>query len=470
MTHLRLSVLASVALLSPSLWAQEAPATPPAPPQTPAPAPAPAAAPETAPETPAAPPATEVAPEAAPPVEAQPPVGEMPAAPDPAPLAEAPAEVTEEVALEEKSVGKAGYDKKFFLESADGNFRLDLEGRLQVRFTYENEPGDTPDDSRVNAAHFAIQRGRVTLAGHAFDPNLRYKFQMDLGRGAVTLKDYWLEPTFNEWVSLRAGQTKRPFSRQAITSSGRLEFVDRAITTAFSGGRDIGVMLNNRYEKSPNIEYAAGVFNGTGDGQGDAQVFQGDVVVDPATGEGEVTSGRFRNTPANFKPTLAARFGLNFNGVKGYSESDLEGGAEPRFAVAAAGLLDLNADNSDSGALRGTIDYMFKMSGFSSTGAVFIESVQDGDDVLGDRAYAAWGALAQVGYVVDGHIEPALRWAIVDPDGDDNSLNEFTAGLNYFFHAHHLKLQADGSLLSKAEADADNSNDWRARLQAQLVF
>ena len=44
------------------------------------------------------------------------------------------------------------------------------------------------------------------------------------------------------------------------------EAVDRAIVDkAFGNGRDVGLMLHNNYTKSPTLEWAAGVFNGTGD-------------------------------------------------------------------------------------------------------------------------------------------------------------------------------------------------------------
>jgi hypothetical protein len=85
----------------------------------------------------------------------------------------------------------------------------------------------------------------------------------------------------NVW--LRAGQWKRPFSRQQIGSSGRLELTDRSITDkAFGAGRDIGLAVHNNYEKSPDLEWALGVFNGTGDGARLVPTFNGD---------GEVTGG-----------------------------------------------------------------------------------------------------------------------------------------------------------------------------------
>ena len=56
----------------------------------------------------------------------------------------------------------AGYDKGFFIRSADGNYRLEINGRAQLRYTFESEDdGDERDyESAFNVAR-AYKRGKL---------------------------------------------------------------------------------------------------------------------------------------------------------------------------------------------------------------------------------------------------------------------------------------------------------------------
>ena len=50
--------------------------------------------------------------------------------------------------------------------------------------------------------------------------------QVDLGKGAVNLKDAYADLVVGQ-VVVRLGQFKKPFSRQQLISSSRLALVDR---------------------------------------------------------------------------------------------------------------------------------------------------------------------------------------------------------------------------------------------------
>ena len=87
--------------------------------------------------------------------------------------------------------------------------------------------------------------------------------QVDLGKGAVNLKDAYADLVVGQ-VVVRLGQFKKPFSRQQLISSSRLALVDRAATDkAFKAGRDLGLMIHNG--NKGRFEYALGAFNGHGD-------------------------------------------------------------------------------------------------------------------------------------------------------------------------------------------------------------
>jgi phosphate-selective porin OprO/OprP len=338
----------------------------------------------------------------------------------------------------------AGYDKGFFLRSADDMFRLEIGARVQARFTYE---GIEDESDEVN---FMIRRARITLKGHAFTEDLGYRIQLGFDKGEIpTLKDAIVDYRVVDGVlHVRAGQYKKPFSRQQITSSGKLEMVDRSITDkAYHTGRDIGVTLHNDYEKSPVVEYGVGVYNGSGD-----------ELVFTAPGDGT-------NVPAFFDPLLVARVGYNFGKLKGYSEIDFEGG-EPRFGVAANVQTRLNADEDDDSFIVVGGDTIVKLYGFSTSAAIFADWAQTGG-LYRDQEFQSMGLHAQASYLIADLVAPAFRYARVMPEGADDDSQEITGGLGVYPFKHNFKIQADGGALLHDDP-AGSTTDALVRLQVQV--
>lgn len=364
-----------------------------------------------------------------------------------APEAEASAELPTQV----------GYEKGFYIEQ--GLNSLVVQGRVQLRYTHVETDGAPNEDA------FEIARARLTLKGDIFEEGLSYKFQVDFGKGGAALKDFYVDYcVFDKLLCVRPGQFKKPFSRQQITSSGNLELVDRSITDkAFGAGRDIGLMLHDNYEKSPTFEYALGFFNGTGD----KSIFSGSGSADTTTGDVTVSSGSFSNVPDMWDPALVARLGYNYGGIAGYSEGDFEGGGL-RLGVAGSVESHFDADNDDDSLIKMEADAVVKYEGLSLSGGVYRTSQQDGDG-FSDRTAGDGGAHCQLGYVVADHYQPVLRYGIVDPRhlGSNNIEEEYTAGLNVYFHKHELKWQNDLSALNHNDSD---TTDWQFRSQAQLSF
>jgi len=292
---------------------------------------------------------------------------------------------------------------------------FDLSGRIQGRLTHE-----APD-----ATYFALQRTRLKAQGTAHAEDLFWKFELDFGQDQFTLKDFYLDWNLGA-ATLRVGQWKKPFSRQRLTSSGNLQFVDRtANITVFETGRDVGVGLHNNIKKSPRFEWALNVFNGLGP-----------------------------NTVAEqMSPMVVARVGYNHKGLKGYSETDFEGGAL-RFGVAASVMSDLHLAESDTAPEHiAQADFSLKAHGFSSVGAVFM-----------NFSDSAVGAHLQAGYLMGGKWEPAVRVVYIDSAGGLHQ--ELGFAFSTYFHQHKFKWQSDLSTLFGDEEDAG----WVARSQLQLAF
>lgn len=353
----------------------------------------------------------------------------------------------------------AGYDGGFFIDSADGEFSLKIKGRGQVRYALDRLERGV---GRPSSAAFAAERVRIDLSGHAFADNIQYKLQSDFGKGFVTIKDMTIDYGISDHIWLRAGQFKRPFSRQQITSSGRQELVDRAITDRFFGaGRDIGVALHNRYTHSPRFEWIVGVFNGSGD----RPVLSGDVVVDPDHGRGQITGGGFSTVPDDMAPAVVARFGYNRGGIRGYSEADLEGGPL-RFGVAASVLARLDASGNGQGGVRSGIDYVVKHRGLSITGGVYLASAQVGAG-SGSQPYPAVGFHAQSGYVFADRFGVTARYAHIVPK-NQRSEQELSLGVSVYQFSHNFKWQTDVSALSGGALHM--GDHLRLRSQLQLSF
>jgi len=380
------------------------------------------------------------------------------AAPQAAPLTEAVEQTSPEAVAPVPP--RVGYKKGFFIASPDERFKLTINGRIQARFTYENTEGEP----RGHTGQFSIPRARLKLKGNAFDERIAFALQLDFGKGGASLKDAYVDLTaVNHWLMVQVGQFKRPFSRQQITSSGKQQFVDRAITDKyFQGGRDLGLVLHSHKKKVP-LEYSLGLFNGTGD---KAQL-KGDVVVDPTSFEGDITSGKFSNVPELLNPMAVVRLGWHTKDFDGYSESDT---SDSRFGIgiAASALLDFDADKTGDGAFRAQLDYALKCHGLSHTGAVYV-ATQQTDENFADQDLDAVGFHLQLGYVIKGMVEPMIRYARILPKGDSNDSQEILGGINVFIFKHNVKWTTDFGVLTD-EAEAEDSVDFQARTQLQLAF
>lgn len=349
----------------------------------------------------------------------------------------------------------ASYDKGFVVthRTDKGSFQLKVNARVQSRLSVASEDDGT---DRVTTGGFEIRRARLTLGGHAFSERLEYKLQADFGRGFVSLKDFIIDAEVADGLWLRTGQWKRPWSRQQITSSGNLQLVDRAITDrAFQAGRDQGLAIHNGYEKSPDLEWVAGVFNGTGETPRLVPV------VDPVTGD--VISGTFTNVPEDFQPVVIARVGLNRGGIKGYSEADLEGGGL-RWAAAAGVWLDLGLDGDETPTHQAQVDAVVKTGGLAVSAAGYL-AITDGEAEQFGGHLEVSKVLAQGA----GKLLPAARYAVLVPTADgESAAHEVTVGAAWLRWGHNVKVSADLGL--RFDGEVDPGDDLLARLEAQLAF
>ncbi len=376
----------------------------------------------------------------------------------------------------------------FTLTSPDEKFKLTIGGRLQTRYTFTDLEQNTA--SKSDSSKWEAKRIKLWMKGHAYTKDLTYLYQVDFANSGSSkmLEHAYMNYRFMDEVQLLAGQTKVPFGRQWLNSSGSQQFVDRSMASdMFRPGYDVGVKLHGDIMKGL-ATYEFGVYGGAG-------------------------QSTTRNSNNN---AFAARATFNPFGKMPYAESDLDQSAKPLLSIganyyrntlkatytpavaddpatlanekkAAATAFETNAITlaGTSGWLgKGLtrtftgsekidvnnygVDAAFKWLGISAQ-AEYLLGQADGQD--SDSTLRAHGFYAQAGYcIVPKTVEVAFRYSYVDPNRDrsDDLITDTQGAVSYYFSKHSLKLQADVTNThdqSKAKPD-----DMQYRLQAQIIF
>jgi phosphate-selective porin len=320
---------------------------------------------------------------------------------------------------------------------SSGHNSLAIGARMQFRWTLDDRDqadADTVGTGRGREdgafSQFDIPRLRVMMSGGVYQPWLRYSFMFELSRtagaGGSRIKDAIIEirPAGRQY-RFQMGQYMVPFGLQQLTSSGRQQFVDRAMTEGkFMPGRDMGVMLSGT-AAGQKVGYQAGVFNGSGESL-------------PQTNRGQL---------------FAARVFLDPLGQYVLSESALDRAAAPVLHLGlgartgkqirgrtTAGVVE---DPDNQTALN--LEFAYKRARFFST-AEYFWMTEEVRNPIAAPDLTSRGFHAQAGYmIVPAATEVGIRYARVsgDADADDAGVREVRVVVGHFWRGHNLKLQAD---------------------------
>jgi len=363
------------------------------------------------------------------------------------------------------------YKDGFDLQTRDGKFEMQLQGRVQLRYSYDQEgDGFKPqsptafDDKDVSS--FRVRRARIKIGGHGYWPWLKYYAEYDWVSN--TMLDYRLDIAKFKWATLRVGQWKIDYNRERVDSSGAQQFVDRSIVnSSFTLDRQIGVRLGGHlFEGTPGyLVYNIGVFTGAGINQ-------------------------THNDDKNM--LYMGRIQWNFLGRDvPFSQSDVNYSELPIGSIAFAGAHNIADRYKFPTASRaGTIDgvpvvdgrfeinqgvqeFAFKWNGLSIQEEFHVKKVIDRSRSSSGTSY---GAYAQVGYFphamidfIPRPLEFAYRYAFVDPAGvlGSHIVREHTVAANWFFAGHRNKLTVDYSHLTQEGGFTPND---RVRVQWDVSF
>ncbi len=157
----------------------------------------------------------------------------------------------------------SGYDKGAFLKSADGNWKVKMNGQIQARWLKNEATGQA--DNRGTE----LRRTKVIFSGHVVDPSWNYKVSTTWGRdGGSNTEDAWIGKSLDDGYWFKFGQFKSGFLREHVVSSSKQLGVERSmVNNAFTYGWTQGFELGTQDD---NIKLYAQYNDGPGNSNKEA--------------------------------------------------------------------------------------------------------------------------------------------------------------------------------------------------------
>ena len=344
----------------------------------------------------------------------------------------------------------AGRDKKFFLSSSDGAFRLNIEGQMQVRYVYNLRDDGDGGAIDTNEKGFENRRTKLKFSGHVYD-EWEFEVQGAFSRdgGGFGLEEAYIARALGENGEIKVGQFKLPFMREELVSSKRQLAVDRSlINEEFNQGRSQGIQYSNEF--SDTFRYFVAFSDGFGTANTSALVQTTEWAF---TGRGEV---------------LFAGDWKQFKDFTSWQDEEFA------FMLGFAGHIEKEESGTDDGTVDDTlftwtVDASLEFGGANLFAAVVGRHFDEAD-------FDQFGIVVQGGYFFQEDFEVFARFEYGDLDIDGaEELLVLTAGVNKYFHEHKLKWTTDvGIGLDTVEGPfASSGVGWNADVpdeDTQIVF
>ena len=152
-------------------------------------------------------------------------------------------------------------DKGLTFSSADTNFVVKLRGILQLdarAFLGDNEL------SRGNDT-FLVRRARPVVEATVYK-DFDLLLVPDFGGSSPTIFDAYLNYKLAPEIQVRAGKFRPPLGLEQLQQDATLSFSERSFVSGMMPTRDLGIQVWGELGESA-LTWAAGVFNGVGDGR-----------------------------------------------------------------------------------------------------------------------------------------------------------------------------------------------------------
>lgn len=353
--------------------------------------------------------------------------------------------------------GMSGYDKGFIIGSADGNWKMKINGLIQFRYIANFRDQDdiaAGDDDFSNG--FQLRKTRLTFSGNAVNPNLTYFIAFEHnngsdngtflagdangdgtvdpgegttigeGGGSWIVNDLYFAYALTDGWKVRAGQYKVGFMKEELLSEKNTLAMERGVVNAlFNQGRSQGFGFTN---ESNDWRWAFDFSDGFNSANTDFTSDREAEYALTARGEWKWAGSWEALEDYTSKPGDANAGSVGFAG-------HWQHGTEP-------------AASSDTDFWAVTADVQWEGNGWSifAAGVYTNQGFAAGDDVNN------FGVTAQVGYRWNETSEVFAKWDGVFLDDNannginpafDDDIHFITFGYNHYFAGNAAKLTVD---------------------------
>ncbi len=361
----------------------------------------------------------------------------------------------------------AGHDgRRFFLASADGSFRMNINGQLQFRYIYNNRNDATGGAvaGQDDTMGFQFRRSKLTFSGHIGDPRIQYsiRFTGNRGNGNASMEEATIRYKVADWLTVYGGRLKAPFSRDELMSSSRQMAVERSVVdNQFSWARTEGVGFV--LQPVDMLRINTMINNGPARNAND---FSSGYTTFAVASRAELLLMGTWNQFRDYSSWAGDDLGVMLGGAVGYVQ-------DQQFANNPSPMVWGNS-------LGWTVDAGIQWNGLSLAAAGYGQSLMFNNAGNAER----YGALGQVGYNINDTIEPYVRYDYYDATdlGFAQEQHILTVGANYFLKKHSAKFTMDviylfeGSVQTGTAVNTgqgllpSTSDQFAIRAQFQLLF
>jgi len=170
-------------------------------------------------------------------------------------------------------VVKAG-GSGFSLNSADGKNSIKLRGTLNFDGRYFADYDDTANltngvagtSAYRSANGFLTRKIRPVIEGTLYSI-YDFRFQPEFAGGRTVILDSYVAARFKPWAVVTAGKFKNPVGLERLQTEQFNKFLELGFPSSLVPNRDLGVQFSGAVLNGV-VNYAAGIFDGTIDGNG----------------------------------------------------------------------------------------------------------------------------------------------------------------------------------------------------------
>jgi hypothetical protein len=328
----------------------------------------------------------------------------------------------------------AGYDKGFFIKSADDNYVL----RPGLLFQFRGI-ANTRHDVDDTQSGFEVRRLRPRFDGNFITPDLTYSFVFDVNRngGSTSLLDAFVQYRFAPQWAIKGGQFRESWFHEGDVPDSAQLTVERSMVDALLAGSQVD-----------RVQGISLIYGGTKDDALRVEVMLHDGANSKNTDFRDVQPGATPSDP----PVYSANFGTGarveyklFGDWANYKDFTAKG--DKQDLLVFGGGYDWT-QNGDTNVIRSTVDAQYEnVNGWNVYGALNGVCTENDSNHRWD-----WGGLVQAGYLIRSAWEIFGRYDVVSLDSDyvsgESTFNELTFGVNYY-------LGENGSALHRAKFTLD---------------